>query len=252
MNNDNYYWMFSAAAQSIAALIAFLLAGVTLAFTIMDRVIDQDPTLYDVIDSLRNTLHREMSALAISTGLAIILSLTATFVNPYQGNFRLGVMILAGVVDVTTIVLAIYFVIQVISPRRYAMAARKAFKESTGEVLPSTPQAPSSSFFHSFISLEQDIREYLQSQDMFVQGAGEGRILSFRQMVNALYQNERISPQLRDMLFEIGKYRNLLFHGHIDQVGEDIVKKLTETTQQWMMVKNAQQLNTPDPRSAGR
>jgi len=247
MNNDNYYWMFSAAAQSIAALIAFLLAGVTLAFSMMDRVIDQDPTLYDVIDSLRYTLHKEMSALVISTGLAILLSLTATFINPYQGDFRLGLMILAGVVDVFTIVFAIYFVIQVIFPRRYAIAARKAFKESTGEVLPSTHQTPSSSFFHRFISLEQDIREYMQTQDMFVPGTGEGRILSFRQMVNALYQNERIGSQLRDMLFEISKYRNLLFHGHIDQVGEDIVKKLTETIQQWIREKNAQQNHPADP-----
>jgi hypothetical protein len=70
MNGDKYYWLFSAAAQSIAAIIAFLIAGIALAFSMMDRLIAQDETLYEVVESLRRRQHRQLTALAITTGVA--------------------------------------------------------------------------------------------------------------------------------------------------------------------------------------
>jgi len=63
MNEDNYYWLFSSAAQSIAALIAFLLAGVALAFSMMDRLAEQDETLNEIVEALKRKQHKQLTTL---------------------------------------------------------------------------------------------------------------------------------------------------------------------------------------------
>ena len=60
---------------------------------------------------------------------------------------------------------------------------------------------------------------------------------SFRQMIDALYQNERISKNQRDLLLEVNKFRNLLFHGHIDKVDEGVLKTLQKVKAVWEKVK---------------
>ncbi|GEM_PF-1743864 len=243
MNIDNYYWAFSSAAQSISAVIAFLLAGVALAFTMMDRVADQDATLYDVIEAFKVSLHSEMAALVTITGLAILSSLFATYLNPHPGRLRDGVMIFATFMDVAAVLAAVYYVIRIVSPRRYMRAARRAYAAATTTTTTTTPPPahtqPSSIFFHHFIALEQDIRDYVKRENLYVPNQGEPMIsYSFRQMVNALYQNEKITPELRDQLLEINKFRNLLFHGHIDKVGQDVTGKLICVRQTWDREKN--------------
>lgn len=234
MNIDNYYWTFSSAAQSISAVIAFVLAGVALAFTMMDRVADQDPTLFDVIEAFKVKLHQEMAALVTITGLAILSSLMATYFNPHPGVLRDGVIVFATVMDIAAVTGAVYYVIRIISPRRYMTAAQQAYAAATTVAHPPVSPQPSSAFFHEFIALEQDIRQYVCNVNLCIPSQGEPRMsYSFRQMVNALYQNEKISKQLRDQLLEINKFRNLLFHGHIDEVGEDVRNKLASVRQKW-------------------
>ncbi len=145
-------------------------------------------------------------------------------------------MIFAAILDVSALVGAAYFVITIVSPRRYVLAAQSAYTAATAGA--PSPSQPSSAFFHQFIALEQDIREYLRTAELYVPSQGEPRMsFSFRQMVNALYQNERITPELRDRLLEINKFRNLLFHGHIAKVGEDVSAKLSSVHEQWRREK---------------
>jgi hypothetical protein len=111
MTTENCYWLFSAAAQSIAALVAFLMAGLALAFSMMDRLADQDDSLYEVVQSLKRSQYRRLAALMVGTGAALISSLAAVYANPWQSNVRDGIMIFAAVMDVAVIGGAIYFVI---------------------------------------------------------------------------------------------------------------------------------------------
>lgn len=43
--SENIYWLFSSAAQTIAAFIAFLLAGYALVQTMMETAVQADETL---------------------------------------------------------------------------------------------------------------------------------------------------------------------------------------------------------------
>jgi uncharacterized membrane protein (DUF485 family) len=234
MTTDNCYWLFSAAAQSIAALVAFLMAGIALAFSMMDRLADQDESLYEVIESLKKSQYRNLAALMVGTGVAIICSLTALYANPWQSKFRDGITIFASVIDVAVIGGAIYFVTTIVMPGRYSRAAQKEYAEAKEKIEPVPGREPATVFFKEFIKLEQDIREFLHTRELYVPSRGAPKMtFSFRQMVDALYQNEMISKKLREMLFSVNKFRNLLFHGHMDQVDEGVLKELRAAIQAW-------------------
>lgn len=241
MNEDNYYWLFSSAAQSIVALIAFLLAGVALAFSMMDRLAEQDETLNEIVEALKRKQHKQLTALAVATGAAILLSLFALYLNPCSTWIRTVVRYLAVLFDVGVVIGAIAFVVSIIQPGKYSIAAKKEYA-ATRETVESAPgQEPSSVFFREFIDLEQDIRSYVQDSQLYVSSRGVQRITySFRQMIDALYQNERISKGLRDLFLEVNKFRNLLFHGHMDQVDEGVLKALQKAKSAWEEAKNAQ------------
>lgn len=234
MNLDNYYWVFSAAAQSISALITLLLAGIAIAFPMMDKVTEQDPTFYDVVEALKSSSYGKMAWLAVLAGLAIISSLLATFMNPYLGRSRNFTMGVALITDISAITGAIYFVTRIVHPGRYLNIARQAYKLATKGIKSPGPELSASTFFDEFITLEKDLRNQLKIWNLYLPSIGEPQMsFSFRQMVSALYQNEKINKELRDQFLKINKYRNLLFHGHIDQVQEEIINKLRNTRQKW-------------------
>jgi hypothetical protein len=238
MNEENYYWVFSAAAQAIAAFIAFLIAGVALAFSMMDRLVDRDDTLYEVVDSLKRKQYGQLTGLAIATGIAVLSSLLAVYLNPYQTDFRAFMRSIATLSDIGVVIGSIAFVASIIDPSRYSRAAKNEYTafQKTIETIPG--QEPSSVFFREFIELEQGIRAYLKKHDLYVPSQGGPRMsFSFRQMVDALYQNERISRELRDLLLEINKFRNLLFHGHMDQVDEGVIKTLRKARSLWTKIE---------------
>lgn len=108
------------------------MAGVTLAFSMMDRLADEDETLREVIHSLKKRRHRDMAALAIATGVAITASLLSLYVNPSTEWCRFWILLFAAVMDFVVIVGAICFVISVASPARYTRAAQGESQSNQG------------------------------------------------------------------------------------------------------------------------
>lgn len=104
----------------------------------------------------------------------------------------------------------------------------------TKEIATGQKFEPDHVFFREFVELEREIRDYLQAHNLYVPSRGVPRMsFSFRQMIEALYQNEQITPDLRDRLLAVSKTRNLLFHGHIKQVDEKVIEDLRETRRLW-------------------
>ena len=238
MNIDNYYWTFSAAAQGIAALFGFLLAGVALAFQMIDRVVERDPTLFDVSESLKRKYHSRMAKLAFVTGVAILGSLFATWLNPHPGLLRTIVMTVSALSSIAAIVWAIIFVVQIVSPSRFAQQAEEDINEMVKHSPFAEPTIHADSFVSEFIALEKDMRDWLLRTDPTVVNRVDYRTaLSFRQMVEYLYQREMITPSLRDDFLAVNKYRNLLIHGHTNLVPDDIINKLKAAKANWKNMK---------------
>jgi hypothetical protein len=81
---QNIYWLFTASAQTIAAFIAFVLAGYALVHTMMESAAQADETLIEIHESRKRQYHRYLSALVIITAFAILFSLIVVFLNAFQ------------------------------------------------------------------------------------------------------------------------------------------------------------------------
>ena len=173
-----------------------------------------DESLEDVELVLKRRVHRQLTVLSVVTGISIILSLLIVYLNG-EHVIPLWVQTIAGLLICASIVGALWFVITLIDPDKYKKAAQAELQETPGE---DKATQPSDEFFKAFVALERAIRNYLRSQHLYVPSRGAARMsYSFRQMVDALLFNERIDSAFREELMEINKYRNLIFHGHLDQ-----------------------------------
>ena len=224
MNSDYIYWTFSAASQSISAFVALLIAGYALVHTLMEAVRERDDSLEEVHAELRFRYHTRLRELAWVTGAAISLSLLVVFFNRSDVPTPRLALLLVAALDLAAVVGGLAFVVSIIDPRKYEKAA--------GKVLESIPQVSASStsaseFFDAFLHLERLIRDYLRSGDLYVPSRGAPRMsYSFRQMIEALLQNERIDRYTFDELLAINKYRNLVFHGHVDRADADMLNRV--------------------------
>jgi hypothetical protein len=148
------------------------------------------------------------------------------------------VRLVAALVDISIVIASIVFVASIVRPSRYSKAAQREYIASQKNIEAAPGQEPSSMFFRQFIELEQSIREYLKQHKLYIPSQGAPRMsFSFRQMVDALYQNECIPREFRDMLIEVNKFRNLVFHGHMDQVNEGVIRSLQKAQARWQEVR---------------
>jgi len=257
VGTDYIYWTFSAAAQSIAAFVAFLLSGYALVHSLMESVRERDDTLEEVQAELRKTYHDRLRWLAWLTGAAIILSLIIVYFNRQDAPVSDWAIVLVGVVDLAAIVSGLVFVVAIVDPERYRRAAAKALREAAtppatrnpskeffdriavilgpmtspgnvpSESAPApAPASPVEDFFHAFVHLERLLRDYLRKNDLYLPSRGVPRMsFSFRQMVEALHAAERIDEGFYRELMDLSKYRNLVFHGHMAQVDAVMVQR---------------------------
>ncbi len=232
MNNDHIYWVFTAAAQSVASFIALLLAGYALVHNLMEAARNQDDTLEELHFALWETHYARLQLLAWWTGFAIILNLVTAFLNHWEFNLKLWLVGFTAIVDVLAIVGGLGFVVAIVNPARYKKAAEQALEEDRRELsLEGDNRASAVSFFDAFMQLERVIRNYLRAHDLLFSPAGEAKeALSFKQMSDALLQDAKIDRGFYNELRQLTKYRNLVFHGHVDTVDQSMVDRVRLAT----------------------
>jgi hypothetical protein len=229
---DYIYWMFSSAAQSISAFVAFLLTGYALVHTIMDGAAERDDSLHEIHDALRVSYHKRLSVLAWLTGAGVLLSLVVVYVNRPTVPAPNWLVLLVALIDALAIIAGVWFVVSIIDPKKYQRAAKKALEDVTPILATGMERTSSAEFFEAFRHLERLVREYLRDLDLYIPSRGAPRMsFSFRQMADALFQNERIDRAFYSELLEINKYRNLVFHGHVDQADPGIVSRARAAAQ---------------------
>jgi len=218
-NQENFYWLFSSSAQTISAFVAFLVTGFALVLNMMDSLVQKDETLEDLHSKLKSQYYKKLRLLAIITGLAIIMSLWMVYLNAGANENKWWLYLLTIALNVAAIVLGILFIISIINPDRYKRAAQEIIKEDTKEFTLTGQQVDQLTFMTEFIKLEKRVRDILEQRQLYIPfGDTPKMAYSFRQMINALYQNELINRNELNDLLQINKYRNLVFHGHQDKV----------------------------------
>jgi len=152
-----------------------------------------------------------------------------TFLNPIIFPYKSLLILMTVLFELAAIIGGIAFVIAIINPAKYEKTALNVLKESRAEFAFSEQKISSAEFFNAFVKLENLIRSYLKRHEFYLPSKGAPRMsFSFRQMVEALLQNEMINRQFYEELMQLNKYRNLVFHGHVEQADRtmlELVKK---------------------------
>lgn len=222
---ENVYWMFSAAAQTVAAFIAFLLAGFALVQSMMEAAAQADETLVDIHEALKARYHSQLSALAAVTAASIASSLGVVFFNAYDSQWVVALAAVATLLIAASVFGGVAFVVSVIDPKKY----RKAAQRLADEVRPSVawaPVAPSAQFFVKFVRLEQRLRALWELRTGGERLARRQGPASFREMIEALKMAEALPGDLYDRLLNVSRHRNLVFHGQVQQVDPEILRDL--------------------------
>jgi hypothetical protein len=224
---ENLYWPFSSAAQSISAFVALLLAGFALVHITMDAEQQKDQTLDDIHLQLKRQYYKQLRVIAILTAIAVLSSLAMVYLNPYIFPGKSLLMIATSLIDGAAIVTGIFFVIIIIDPDKYRKTAERIIQKDEQELgIRGTNKVSDSDFFRKFIDLESEIRDFFETHKLQQRVRDFVTPFSFRDMVTSLYHNEIIDQELLDNLFQINKYRNLVFHGHIKKVDQEMIDKL--------------------------
>lgn len=227
---DNIYWMFSSAAQAIAAFIGFLVAGFFFVYEKLDKGIEKDGTLEDVFNDLKLQYFNRLRVLLILTGLSIILSLGAVFLNGIELYPFWAILIRVSVsgLNVFTVAWAIYFIIFIINPKKVEITTQKLINKSKDVFNPTEGNTLSrGEYLEKFIELEKVIRLLGNQFDIQFMYTDIGKAYtSTRDIIQELFQRETITSQQYHDLLEVNKVRNLTAHGQIESIKKGIGDKV--------------------------
>jgi hypothetical protein len=233
INQDSYYWLFSTTSQTIASFIAFLLTGFALVLNMMDTLQQKDESLTEIHEQLKVTYYRRMLILSVISGLAILFSIAMLYVNGVEMENKPFLFVFSFALSVLSISLAIYFVIAIINPNRYKYAAEDILKEEKTKFSITGSEVNQVNFMNAYLDLERKVRKLLKVKNILSE---EKEIHSFRQLVTAMYENEMITNEVLYELLQINKYRNLVVHGHLDQVDEGMVDRVKKMQTELEMI----------------
>lgn len=235
MNSESVYWVFSSAAQSISTFIAFLIAGYTLVQNIMDNALKNDDSLEEILVDLRGEYHKKLEFLASTTCIAIISNLMIVFFN--DKNYPIPAFVLAVVVimDVFVMVGGTLFVVEIIDPKKYKIAAKKVLEESG---VKTNQFSTKESFFNAFIKLERLIRNYYREELLLKNSINNSlENPSFRKIIELLLKYEVIGYKFYEELIQINKFRNLIFHGEVEDIDEGLVERTLNAIEEFKKLK---------------
>ena len=221
---ENIYWVFSAAAQSVAAFVAFLLAGYALVHTMMEAATQVDDTLLEIHDALKEKYHRMLSRLVVVTACSILASLSVVFLNVHDVQYFGIFVAIAGMLTAISIIGGVVFVIAIVDPSKYKKAAKRLAREV--QARPQLVSASSSEFFVKFVELERLLRRLWEVR------AGDERLTdrqghpTLREILQVLLISEILPKGVVEDLAELNRYRNLVFHGHLTEIRPEVVQRL--------------------------
>lgn len=226
MNTDYVYWTFTAAAQCVSTFVALLLTGYALVLSQIEAAREGDESLAELHAVLRASYHARLTVLAWVTAISVVLSLVVVWVNRSDKLAPSGLMGAAAAFDIVAMVAGLAFVVAIIDPRRYQKAAARELQQQqpSPEMLKLTSV---DDFFQAFRLLEQTMREELKRLHISLPEREGGKTGgSVRQMATALLDHALIDDDLHAELVQLNKYRNLVFHGHVQQADAGMVERV--------------------------
>lgn len=236
---QNVYYFFSTSAQSISSFIALLIAGYALVFQAMDNLENRDDTLREIHHRIKIDYYKKIRKLCFVTGASVILSLVMVWTNGYQTKFKNELLLITVIFIALAIVMGLFFVIYIIDPDKIRKAAVQLINERYSREHSEDEIVDEGTFITAFISLERFTREIIQNNELVMRYQNRNReFISFREMIEILLINELLDREFYNQLLEINRYRNLVVHGHINQVSRQMLQMTQEVISRIEEIRN--------------
>lgn len=243
IDQQNVYYLYSSAVQAIATFVAFLIAGYALVYQAMDNLENRDETLAEIHYKIKMDYYLKIKILTVITGLTIVLCLVVIWLNGYSIDITKILIVLANIFIIITIVVGLWFVTYMIDPNKIRKAALELISENfkdTGDT------ADEGEFIKAFISIEILLREIIKRNDIPVD---QTRYLSYKGMIDTLRRNEFIDLNLYNKMLELGKYRNLVVHGHVTTVDRQLFIETQEILEELRRIDHDRSRSNISPSS---
>jgi hypothetical protein len=225
VDDQKYYWLFSSSSQTIAAFIAFLVTGFAVVLNMMDTLQQKDETLAEIHGQIKADYYKKIFFLAVISGISILGSLLMIYLNGTAWRYKSVLYIITAGLNVIAIWLAILFIISIINPNKYNIAAKEIIEEDKSEFAPKDNNVAQVYFMNEFADLERKLYKILKVHGFATRDEADKKI-PFREVVTALFDHELISREELYELLQINKYRNLVFHGHLETVSEGMLDRI--------------------------
>lgn len=235
VDQQNVFYLFSTAAQTIAAFVALILAGYVFIYQAMDNIENKDESKIEVHHQFKIKYYRKIISIVLFTGMTIFLCFIVLWINGLKNSFiKPYLIVFTFIMILITIFQAIIFVIQVIDPNKLKKAAEQILEE---EYKKPTEPVDENKFASEFIKLEKNTKDIFSKYQAILIPNGlkishrEDIYIPLREIVKTFHVNELLSHEEYERFIEVIKYRNLVFHGHLEKVDKEMVEETKQMNQ---------------------
>lgn len=235
IGHEELRWIFSATAQSISAMVAFLLAGYALFIGELNKQEERDPSCEEIIHRMKTGFFDKLRTIFwlafLSIGFSLVSIIFAKEIRTWAGAYIHGVTFILILFTLLSICL---FVTPLIDPYRINNIANQMFYErkrkiegekgETDDPKPSKEEGENniSKFLTKFKYLENLLSEF---------NGIDGRVKSFPSSVIAKKALEKgiFTKDFYAKLRGVIMFRNLLLHSDVNEVSPQEINLLDET-----------------------
>lgn len=225
LNETQIMYLSSTLAQVCAALFGLTITGYIFLEDKLTKTTEQDETLFDIIDKLKNEYRKNLVFIGVITGITILLCIINILVNNAENYYTYLTLKCSTIFALANIASIIIFVIKVTDPKKFVKASQKALietgygsKENVNDNKNYLPE-----FMLKYNELENFLCDYSQKHGM------KYRVNEHPTSYNSIKYLRSIGildSSTFGQLDELRKYRNYLVHGNELFVNEYMYNEL--------------------------
>lgn len=222
INPSSLHWLFSTSAQTIATLIAFLIAGYIFVYNILSK--DTDETLIEINIELKKQYYFLLKILLYTTIVSIIGALVSIILlkNSFIYEFFFYIYSITFLLTILTLTLVVIFILYIIDPNKEQKIAKKIYKKT--KFVKSAEKVDYKDFLYDAVNFESILKKILKKRKLYTLEEH----VTIRAMIQTLRNNDLISIPEAEKLNLIRRYRNVAVHGGIERIDKGMIDFITD------------------------
>jgi hypothetical protein len=215
LNENQILYLFSSASQVIAAIYGLIITGYIFLRNELDRKADKDDSLEEIILLLKTEYFGSIIGISLTTILSISLCFLVIVDEKHIDQNLLGYLINLSVATILTeLIIVVKFVITILNPNSLELASNKlrelTIKEKDNE------SGSLEDFLKHYNQIEYILDKYGSSflyPNLTDYESVKRKRIAKTKLVYILFQENKITENLKSNLIELISLRNSLIHG---------------------------------------